>query len=109
MSKEYIDKSKLLEDVDVLISKEQEQGNINSASYALKFVKALIDSTSAADVAEVVHGEWKPEKFNDGFGNEWTNYNCSACGRKLIGYSKPKEAPYCHCGAKMGGGKRENK
>lgn len=31
------------------------------------------------------------------------NYRCSACGRKLIGYSTEtlSEAPFCHCRAKM--------
>ena len=99
MSKEYIDKSKLLEDVDVLISKEQEQGNINSASYALKFVKALIDSTSAADVVEVVHGEWVAEIERTG-----TYSHCSECSCRCAGYTPNYK--YCpNCGAKMDGGK----
>lgn len=31
------------------------------------------------------------------------NYQCSVCGRKLIGYNTEtlSEAPFCHCGAKM--------
>lgn len=31
------------------------------------------------------------------------NYHCSVCGRKLVGYSTEtlKDAPYCHCGARM--------
>lgn len=33
------------------------------------------------------------------------NYHCSVCGRKLVGYSTEtlKDAPYCHCGARMEG------
>lgn len=52
----------------------------------------------AADVAEVVHGQWisfldgdhiMPERY----------YRCSRCGRV-----ESRRQPYCHCGAKMDGG-----
>lgn len=107
MSKEYIDKSKLLDDVDILIRKEQEQSNINSALYALQFVKALIDSTSAADVAEVVHGEWLE---NDGrcYCNRCFEFSCTVTDDTgTIHNDLTKFCP--NCGAKMDGGKRENK
>nr|DAZ05307.1 MAG TPA: DNA-directed RNA polymerase [Caudoviricetes sp.] len=51
----------------------------------------------AADVAEVVHGQWisfldgdhiMPERY----------YRCSRCGRV-----ESRRQPYCHCGAKMDG------
>lgn len=61
-----------------------------------------------ADVVEVKHGEWKEEtKFiitddpdDDGY---WRSvYICSECGRE-----EWQEEPYCHCGAKMDGERRE--
>lgn len=59
----------------------------------------LADSIPAADVAPVVHGRWisfldgdhiMPERY----------YRCSRCGRV-----ESRCQPYCHCGAKMDGGK----
>lgn len=53
-----------------------------------------------ADVAPVVHGEWRHEKTGGGF-HIW---KCSRCGRGL--YVNPEGVDlYCyHCGAKMDGG-----
>lgn len=65
----------------------------------------IILSTPAADVAPVVHGRWIPERHKDRVSqteyHSYTWYHCSECGRRLIGYRDPREAPYCHCGAKM--------
>ena len=63
-----------------------------------------IDDTPTADVAEVKHGEWTLTKTEFGWnGSEYpVEYTCSVCGRK-----EEKEKPYCHCGAKMDGGKKE--
>lgn len=58
----------------------------------------------AADVVEVVHGEWEPVTVRAWADKPITNYKCSLCGRRLIGYKDPQSAPYCHCGAKMDGG-----
>ena len=58
-----------------------------------------------ADVAPVRRGRWIPEEHEDRVSPTMTHkyrwYHCSLCGRRLIGYSNPKDAPYCHCGAKM--------
>ena len=58
-----------------------------------------------ADVAPVVHGLWLPEHHKDKVSqteyHSYIWYHCSECGRRLIGYRDPREAPYCHCGAKM--------
>lgn len=63
-------------------------------------VSRLLDKLAkvpAADVAEVVHGQWisfldgdhiMPERY----------YRCSRCGRV-----ESRRQPYCHCGAKMDG------
>lgn len=59
----------------------------------------IVASPPAADVAPVVHGRWisfldgdhiMPERY----------YRCSRCGRV-----ESRCQPYCHCGAKMDGGK----
>ena len=67
-----------------------------------------IEIIPSADVAQVRHGWWIPEEHEDRVSPTMTHryrwYHCSLCGRRLIGYSNPKDAPYCHCGAKMDGG-----
>ena len=69
----------------------------------------LIDVAPTADVEEVKHGEWKKEtKFiitddpdDDGY---WrTVYICSECERE-----EWRKEPYCHCGAKMDGGNKND-
>ncbi len=77
--------------------------------YAAAF--AAIRKLPAADVAEVVHGQWLEEKKQtllpveyDDVGkpilHDYVVYRCDRCGRTC----KQKE-PYCHCGAKMDGDK----
>lgn len=56
-----------------------------------------------ADVAEVKHGQWIAQ-YN---GSLKPIYRCSVCNERLIGYSDPSKVRYCHCGAKMDGGKEE--
>lgn len=57
---------------------------------------------------QVRNGRWVPEEHEDRVSptitNRYTWYYCSECGRRLIGYTKLEDAPYCHCGAKMDGG-----
>ena len=59
----------------------------------------------AADVAPVWHAYWVPEEHADQVSpttiHRYTRYYCSECGRRLIGYKNPVDAPYCHCGCKM--------
>lgn len=66
-----------------------------------------LKNTRPADVVKVKHGAWKKEtKFiitddpdDDGY---WrTIYVCSECERE-----EWRKEPYCHCGAKMDGGKQ---
>ena len=70
----------------------------------LAWARALLNEEPTADVAEVKHGEWTLTKTEFGWnGSEYpVEYTCSVCGRK-----EEKEKPYCHCGAKMDGGKKE--
>lgn len=70
--------------------------------YAAAF--AEIRKLPAADVAEVVHGQWY---MLDDCAN--AGLYCSACGRRVhheeFAYKKLK-SKYCpHCGARMDGGK----
>lgn len=67
--------------------------------------KECSDFKDRAKYAEVVHGAWLPVidespqvlKMPMFFG-----YKCSVCGR-----CDEQEEPYCHCGAKMDGGKEK--
>ena len=58
-----------------------------------------------ADVEEVKHGKWVLSKKEFGWNcSEYPiEYTCSVCGRK-----EKQEEPYCHCGAKMDGGKKDD-
>lgn len=68
----------------------------------------VIKRVPAADVAEVVHGEWQGE--GDGYADGALVYdvwNCSNCGHCIDdGTDDPECLPkYCpNCGAKMEGG-----
>ena len=68
-------------------------------------IQSFVEEMPLADVAPVVHGEWK-------FAFEFNNYNfyyCSACGRLDFllknheSHDMNAQCPYCHCGAKMDG------
>lgn len=59
-----------------------------------------------ADVVPVRHGTWLPiVSYNN-------TYKCSECGRILVDITDglkmvAKNYPYCHCGAKMDGERKE--
>lgn len=72
--------------------------NPPDAHYPSWFAEQIAD-LPAADVIEVVHGEWIPH------GYKW---RCSICGNKISLDGTPIEngLNYCpNCGAKMDGGK----
>lgn len=67
----------------------------------LDIAAGLLRVAPAADVAPVVHGGWisflggdhiMPERY----------YRCSRCGRV-----ESRRQPYCHCGAKMDGERKD--
>ena len=63
-----------------------------------------VNEAPTVDAVEVVHGRWKPVKYNAhcscGKSYETYNYQCSAC--KRIAYPQPYGLSYCpNCGAKM--------
>lgn len=69
------------------------------------FADVCVAGAPTVDAAPVVHGRWLPEHHKDKVSqteyHSYIWYHCSECGRRLIGYRDPREAPYCHCGAKM--------
>ena len=60
-------------------------------------IRNKIRRMPAADVAEVVHGQWISFSDGDHIMPE-RYYRCSRCGRV-----ESRRQPYCHCGAKMDG------
>lgn len=79
------------------------------AEFLLQKVIFLLKNAPAADVAEVVHGQWCVSKIR----SIETVFYCSECKRTVtVGNDFFGEAPksvsaaypYCHCGAKMDGG-----
>jgi DNA-directed RNA polymerase subunit RPC12/RpoP len=69
-------------------------------------IEIVFGMLSPADVAPVVHGRWLPiVSYNN-------TYKCSECGRLLVNITDglsmvAKHYPYCHCGAKMDGERKE--
>ena len=71
-------------------------------------VHAVMDGLPAADVVEVVHGEWIEDisvlGTTTGGATVYRGYQCSICG----GLMGRKGDSYCYrCGAKMDGGAEE--
>lgn len=94
---EYISREAAIEEIDkwldtvgtVLVGK--------GLSYYGELI-GCIEDTPAADVAEVVHGQWASEAKGGVYGPV-----CSVCGYYIPGISF-WNAPYCpHCGARMDG------
>lgn len=72
---------------------------------AKRAVIALVRHMPAADVVEVVHGEWieKQEAIPWCEDDVEVFYECSICGSQSCG-----ESPYCpNCGAKMDGERKD--
>lgn len=75
-------------------------------------IRWLISHIPTVDAEPVRHGEWVATKIDATV----TDFRCSECGRYIMCrndyYMKPtkhanKSFPYCHCGAKMDGGKQD--
>lgn len=90
---EYIERDKAIEAV-----RSDPMGGMN--------YKRILTDIPAADVAPVVHGRWlQIVSYNN-------TYECSKCGRVLVNIADglrmvAKHYPYCHCGAKMDGERKE--
>lgn len=91
---DYVSRQYLLNEYD-----RQHQGPPGGA-------RKIIVEAPAADVVPVRHGTWLPiMSYNN-------TYKCSECGRILVDITDglkmvAKNYPYCHCGAKMDGERKE--
>lgn len=94
---EYIERSA---GVSILRAKANMAVLMDAAPYFEKAAQ-MLEKLPAADVAPVVHGRWisfldgdhiMPERY----------YRCSRCGRV-----ESRRQPYCHCGAKMDGERKD--
>ena len=96
--KEYIERGALIEFV------KQNTPHIDGDT-TMQCVERAMKAAPAADVVEVRHGEWisiidEPTPLRE-FAL-LSGYQCSECGR----YEKEKQ-PYCNCGAKMDGERKD--
>ena len=88
--------------------KDFEENNARNPNWTPQRVKTLLLRQPAADVAEVVYGQWEGE--GDGYADGALVYDvwvCSNCGHYIDdGTDDPECLPnYCpNCGAKMDGG-----
>lgn len=85
-------------------------GNVFNALLGIGFdpetASSFLNDINDADVVEVRHGEWIPITDEPTPLRECailSGYECSECGR----YEKEKQ-PYCHCGAKMDGERKDS-
>lgn len=100
VTEEFISRTEALKDF--------ESCNAENPNWTPQRVKTLLLRQPAADVAEVVHGQWCVSKIR----SIETVFYCSECkqtvtvGNDFFGEA-PKNVsaayPYCHCGAKMDG------
>lgn len=97
----------------------RKKGEFLTSLDAVEIAEAL-DDIPAADVVEVKRGEWRLKSEIHRFFEEVDEYfyiECPFCKRefyvpfefdpdKMLEYAR-KNYPYCNCGAKMDGGKKE--
>lgn len=81
------------------VLRERKPTNSVAQNRMLSIIQRDLLTMPAADVAPVVHGRWKPGRFNLETGNY--EEQCTRCRN----FSKEYGKPYCpNCGAKMDGG-----
>lgn len=82
------------------------EANLKYANDSLEILRQINQKVSSPsdDVVPVVHGEWIVTKTEHGWNcAEYpTEFTCSVCGR-----TEPQKEPYCHCGARMDGERKE--
>lgn len=97
---EYIEREALREILDGWRDAHADVDDVHGCGL-LEDVICEVDAQTAANVAPVVHGRWisflggdhiMPERY----------YRCSRCGRV-----ESRCQPYCHCGAKMDGERKD--
>lgn len=80
------------------------QSTVSGKAYVRALLDA-VDSCPTADVVEVRHGEWELDyEYADDYSNDNVRkvFRCSLCGR-----TERRKEPYCNCGAKMNGERKE--
>lgn len=98
---EYIERLQLIGAIKAC--KNMMNKGVSRQNMTQKDMMKIIEEMPAADVATVVHGEWKQmEDYN------WDSYwRCSACGEDFwleSGTTKENSLSYClTCGARMDG------
>lgn len=102
MSKEYIEREALLKTFETLKEKSE---TLRDKIY-LDGVMAVIDTAPAADVAEVVHGEWL-DNDDRCYCNRCFEFSCTVTDDTGTIYNDLTK--FCpNCGAKMDGGRKES-
>ena len=114
--KEYIEREALIQRLAVSPLLSQ----MRASCFLKEGVLDIIQKFPAADVAPVKHGEWKIgseiHRMMDDYDEE-LYVECPFCKRtfyvpfefedtKIIEYAR-ENYPYCHCGAKMDGERKE--
>jgi hypothetical protein len=108
--KEYIERKALVEEIREAQRRLESCDDIkwerNKPYFkGLAWAHRIVLDAPAADVVEVRHGEWVQNPYCKGI------FYCSECGRTVEDGSfnpNPSEHfPYCHCGAKMDGERKE--
>lgn len=101
--KEYIERGTLALKVRRHLMPNVDVDGMVSVEDAERYFLKLLDAQPAADVVEVVHGEWNIVYVDTGHIYMEKMYKCSVCGSR-----KYNDYRYCpNCGAKMDGRIRE--
>ena len=88
-------------DADKILDKMRNVMDMQDLYLPMHFIDLVIDEMPAADIREVVHGEWLQMNEVDIDGN--AQYQCSVCHAGDL-HVPSVEVPFCwKCGAKMGG------
>ncbi len=99
---EYIEKEAILERLDGLLPKmEMDPDGLHPVS--LETVIRYIKNWPAADVAPVVHGEWKLIERENVWGDMTKVFECTACNKSDVdGKGITRKSLHCpNCGARM--------
>ncbi len=110
MSKEYIERSKVIE-----VIKNYGKGAIEDGQKTLDpvddilLIQGAVGMIRSANVVEVVHAEWKVDSFPEHNKKFITCSHCDSVIDCSKGYIDENEYDYCpYCSAKMDGERKEN-
>lgn len=100
----YIDRAALTEQLRTIMTRYFAQGRVDVAK-DYNWAITVLDSAPAADVTEVVHGQWVHSRY-DNCSEQFDIVKCSRCGHEAYAAAYfVRGGNYCpNCGAKMDGG-----